>query len=154
MADELTLSGALKKNGAPVMPEEFDRPESLGLLTPYARAFGAGLVDPMGIPSWLAHKLSKAPEDGRMSNSEWYKRTMQDARDESPIAAGVGSSVLPALLGGGVLRGIGELTARESMEMIPYALQIGGGLGGARGVVSPPETKRRPQARYPTGGAY
>lgn len=128
----------------PVMPEEFDRPEPLGQLAPHMRAFGAGVVDPMGLPSWALNKI--APTPGR----DWYMRRMQEARDESPIAAGAGSAVLPSLVG---LGGLG-LTAGEIAGALPLAMQIGTGVGGVRDALFEPAKQRRPQAAYPPNGAY
>ena len=139
----------------PTMPEEFDRPEALGSLTPHLRAFGAGVVDPMGLPSWFMEYLSR---HGRLSlnqeTADWYRRRMQEARDESPMAAGLGSAVVPALAGGAGLVGLGELTGAEFLSGLPHALGIGGAMGGMRSALWPPEQKRRPQAAYPPSGAY
>jgi hypothetical protein len=137
-----TLAQLLK--GGPIMPEVYDRQEALGPLMPHLRAFGAGVVDPMGIPSWAVNKV--APTPGR----DWYMRRMQEARDESPIAAGMGSAVLPGVVG---LGGLG-LTAAEVASAMPHALGVGSGIGSVREVLSPPPRKQRPQAAYPPGGAY
>ena len=139
----------------PVMPEEYDAP--LNPVAPHARAFGAGLVDPMGLPSWLLDAYAKRwPEHTPMSpaTADWYRRRMQEARDESPVAAGVGSSVLPFLLGGGAARVAGELTTQEMLHGLPLFMQMGAAVGGVRDTLFTPPTKKRPQASYPPGGAY
>jgi hypothetical protein len=140
-----TLAELLQR---PVMPEEYDRTAPLGPLQPHAEAFGAGVIDPMGIPSWAANKLMNSP------NADWYQRWAQEKRDQSPVAAGMGSSVLPGILGLGALRGVGELTTREALQGFPFATQLGLVLGGARNSVSPPPQRQRPQGAYPPGGAY
>jgi hypothetical protein len=130
----------------PVMPEEYDRGEAP--VMPYARAFGAGLVDPMGLPSWAYNKLAGS------QNADWYMRRMQEARNESPFAAGVGSTVLPALLGLGGLRTLGQLTSAEAMGAFPEVMTLGAGVSGVRSAFVDPARKQRPQGSYPPGGAY
>lgn len=132
--------------GPPVMREEYDRLESPAM--PHARAFGAGVVDPMGLPSWLMNALANTP------GTDWYKRRMQEARNESPVAAGVGSTIPLAALGLGGLRVAGQLTSAEAMGAFPDVMGIGAGISGLRGAFVEPSQKRRPQAAYPTGGAY
>jgi hypothetical protein len=144
MAD-LTLAELLKR---PVMPEEYDRPAALGSLQPHAEAFGAGVVDPMGVPSWLANKLAGSP------NTDWYQRWAQEKRDQSPFAAGVGSTILPALLGLGGLRAAGQLTSAEALGAFPEVMALGTGVSGVRSAFVEPSRKQRPQASYPPSGAY
>jgi hypothetical protein len=139
----------------PTMPEAYDAPDNP--LAPHARAFGAGLVDPMGLPSWLLDAYAQRwPQYTPMNpaTADWYRRRMQEARDESPVAAGVGSSVLPFLVGGGAARAVGELTTRELLEGLPIFMQFGAAVGGMRDSVFPPPTKKRPQGSYPPSGAY
>jgi hypothetical protein len=132
----------------PVMPEEYDRPATLGSLQPHAEAFGAGLVDPMGIPSWLVNKLAGSP------NTDWYQRWAQEKRDQSPFAAGVGSTILPGLLGLGGLRAAGQLTSAEALGAFPEVMGLGAGVSGVRNAFVGPARKQRPQGSYPPGGAY
>jgi hypothetical protein len=159
----------------PVMPEEYDRGGEPPIM-PHARAFGAGVADPMGLPSWLYNRLA-----GDTINSRWYKDRMQEARDESPMAAGAGSAVLPALLAGPLVGGplLGAGSVGEAMTIVPPIIGIGGALGRMKGAMYPspqqpasdswtPEVglenwahnlqmrprARRPQAGYPPGGAY
>lgn len=147
MADPVYTRNALdpmsQPGGRPIMPEEHDRYSDPPVMS-YARAFGAGLVDPMGLPSWAANALARTP------GTDWYKRRMQEARDESPVAAGIGSAVVPSLIGGPLLGG----TMSETAAAMPVALQIGGGVGSLRDILAPPPRKQRPQAAYPPGGAY
>jgi hypothetical protein len=154
MAD-LTLAELLMR---PVMPEEYDTKEPEGL--PYLRAFGAGVVDPMGIPSWAYNKLSGSP------NSDWYTRRMQEARDESPILAGMGSAVPMAPLGVGYMAARNALTLpfsysaapgaalRSIGELLGPSMLFGGAMGQLREELSPPPRPQRPQGAYPPGGAY
>lgn len=154
MADP-TLADILMR---PVMPEEYDRPSQLGSMQPYAEAFGAGLVDPMGVPSWVYNKLAGSP------NSDWYKRWMQEKRDQSPVAAGMGSAVPLAVGGMGVagLRAAAQfpgyvtpgMIARDTGRMLGPAMAMGGALGNASDLLSPSLRRTRPQAAYPPGGAY
>lgn len=127
------------------MPEEYDQIGNP--LAPHLRAFGAGVVDPMGLPSWVVNRLAGTP------TTDWYQRRMQEARDESPVAAGVGSAVLPSVVGLGGLRAIGELTAREAFQGFPFGLGAGYWAGKGREALAPPK-KQRPQASYPPDGAY
>ncbi len=139
MSDELIKALMAR----PVMPEEFDKPEALGPATPHLRAFGAGLIDPAGIPSWIANLVAHGPK------TDWYERRMKEARDESPTAAGLGSAVLPTLIGGPLLGG----TAAETMQLLPHSLAMGGSAGSLKDLVAPVRNKR-PQGSYPPGGAY
>lgn len=138
---EPTLAGLLMR---PVMPEVYDRAESP--IAPYMRAFGAGLVDPMGLPSWAYNKLAGTPD------ADWYMRRMQEARAESPIAAGMGSAVLPAGAGLTAARVAGALTPLD-LARFPWLAAMGAG-GALGGMFAGPQHKQRPQAAYPTGGAY
>jgi hypothetical protein len=170
MAD-LTLAELLMR---PVMPEAYDRDRGEPPVMPHARAFGAGVVDPMGWPSGIYNMLA-----GETINSRWYKDRMQEARNESPVAAGVGSTILPALLGLGGLRAAGQLTSAEALGAFPELMTLGASVSGVKNAIFPspsapasdswhPEVgidnwahnllmrsrARRPQAAYPPGGAY
>ena len=138
--------------GRPAMVQEYEM-----VVDPaaYARAFGAGLVDPAGVPSWALNALAGAlPALSPVSpeSAAWYKRRMQEMRDESPVMAGVGSAVLPSLFGvGGVAAALrasspslqGGRFAKEVLETLPYGLGIGAALGKVRGVLDPPPPKSR-----------
>ena len=56
---------------------------------PYVQAFGAGLIDPSGLPSWAYNQYAGTPA------SDWYMRRMQELRNESSIAACMGSGIVP-----------------------------------------------------------
>ena len=147
MADNApTLANVL---AGPVMPEEYDRFENPVL--PHARAFGAGFVDPAGIPSWLLNVLARnAPSYSPVTSetADWYQRRMQEARDESPMAAGIGSTLLPGWWWGAR----GGMNAKELLQATPLLIAGGGAAGNLREGLSPPPRQQRPQARYPTGG--
>lgn len=99
-----------------------------GAVMPYVRAFGAGVVDPLGIPSWGLQQLAqRVPSISPMTpeTADWYARTMREARAESPVAAGAGTMILP--WGGMGLAG--RMTAREMMEGLPLFAALGGNLG-------------------------
>jgi hypothetical protein len=140
----------------PVMPEAYDRRRGELIdptvidARPYARAFGAGLIDPMGVPSWLAHQAIGSPK------TDWYQRRMQELRDESPVMAGAGSAVLPALLAGPLVGGplLGAGSATEALTVMPPIMGIGSALGKMRHHIWEPQSQQRPQAAYPTDGAY
>ncbi len=145
----------------PVMPEEFDRSAPLGNFQPRAEAFGAGMIDPMGVPSWLANKTIGSPA------TDWYERWAQEKRDQSPIAAGMGSAVPLAALGAGGLaaRAAGTYAAVGARlpastpvslfgTILPGAMVMGSAGGNIRDELAPPTKKQRPQAAYPPDGAY
>jgi hypothetical protein len=149
MAD-LTLADILMERNAlnPVMREAYDRPAPLGAAQRHVEAFGAGFVDPMGVPSWLANKLIGSP------NTDWYERWAQEKRNRSPFAAGVGSTVLPALLGLGGLRAAGQLTSAEALGASPELAALGISVSGVRSAFVDPAREQRPQAAYPREDAY
>lgn len=144
--EQNTTLAQLLMRQPPVMPEEYDTPEALGSLTPHLRALGAGFVDPAGVPSALVNALAGTP------GTDWYSRRMQELRDESPMAAGMGSALIPGV---GAGRAIGG-TLKEILDpKFLLALMLLGGQGGqARSQVVGPLTRPRPQGAYPPGGAY
>jgi len=153
MADVPTLAEILMRR-PPVMPEEFDRPEALGRLTPHAEAFGAGAIDPMGLLSRLINKLVQSP------STDWYERWTKEKRDQSPVAAGAGSGLTMGLLTSGTagpLLGAGSLA--EALSVVPPIIGIGAAGGKAvsgladLGILNSPPIRQRPQAAYPPGGA-
>ena len=111
-------------------------------IRPYAEAFGAGAIDPAGLPSWLVNGLIRSPA------TDWYERRMTEARRQSPIAAGIGSSLIPGV-GIGVA---GRATAGEIAGMMPYASQFGGSLGALYDLILRTKEPQRPQAAYPGDG--
>jgi hypothetical protein len=127
-------------------PEAY-QPESPSL-RPYAEAFGAGLIDPAGIPSWLANWIMRKPL------TDWYKRRMQEARDQSPMLAGAGSAAIPALLAGPLVGGplLGAGSTAEAMNIVPPIMGIGSALGKMSHHWYEPPSRQRPQAAYPGGG--
>ena len=95
----------------------------------HLRAFGAGLADPMGAPSWALNKWTQnlpAMSPVSPSTAEWYEKLMADARAESPIAAGAGSALIPGM--GGLK--LAHTTGRELMRGIPILMTMGGYAGG------------------------
>lgn len=66
-----------------------------GGVAPHVRAFGAGLVDPFGIPSRLmrlyADNAPTALSPVSQEDAKAYRQTMRNARDESPLMGGAGS---------------------------------------------------------------
>lgn len=159
--------GATKKKPEPsapppIMPEAYDRYENplLPLMRTYGGAFGAGVVDPMGVPSWALTQIPEKYSPVSGANADWYKRRMQEARDESPTAAGAGSAVLPALLAGPLVGGplLGAGSTAEAMTVMPPIMGIGAAGGRIKNAIDDmsrhPDRKRRPQAAYPPEGAY
>jgi len=136
------------------MPEEYDIQEPAGL--PHMRAFGAGAADPMGIPTWVLDQLAQRGYSGPIKPelADWLKRRAQEMRNESPIAAGMGSGLGYGLGLGGLAKATGELGAREVIQGIPLWMQLGGAVGGLRDSLFGPLTPPRPQGRYPPSGAY
>ena len=154
----MAMRDARYSSNLPIMPETYDRVRGElrdeNPLAPHAAAFGAGLIDPMGLAGYAGRGVASVkPEWLDPIKARWFADYMQEQRNRSPIAAGVGSSVLPFMLGGGVARGVGELTTREFFEGLPLFMQLGAGVGGLKGSVFPTQ-KQRPQAAYPPDGAY
>lgn len=131
----------------PVMPEEYDRVEPPGLAP--LRAFGAGLIDPYGIPSWLAEKLGLG---GRPGMPEYARRRLQELKSESPRAAGMGAAIPTALVGGTLAGG----TLREVLNPNLLLPAIGVGASVAPIAEDFGAYKRSPRAQgsYPPSGAY
>ena len=153
MADNLTLadilaSGQQSRQSKPVMPEAYDMREPAGL--PYMRAFGAGLVDPL--PFGLTEMAAKALSEWGLlpPNTDLKARRLREMQAEAPITAGAASALIPGM-GMGKLYG---LTAKELLQGIGPLIGLGGSLQNVREAISDTTQPQRPQARYPTGGAY
>ena len=144
MADELIRN----KLAGPTMPEAYDIQEPAGLK--YMRAFGAGLVDPLpfGLTEMAMNALA---ERGYLPpNSDLYARRLREMQAEAPITAGAASALVPGM-GMGKLYG---MTAKELLQGIGPLMGLGGSLQNVREAISDTPQPQRPQARYPTGGAY
>lgn len=125
----------------PVMPETYDLQEPMGL--PYARAFGAGVVDPWGMTGRGLKALG----------FEHPARKLYEWRAESPMAAGAGSGLTTGLtmgrLGGARL---GEMMDPSLLGPLMGAGMYSGDILDDFGLM--PRQAPRAQGSYPTGGAY
>ena len=129
----------------PVMPEEYDRQDMplQQYLWPAAKAFGSGLVDPMGMTGMA---LGAAGYDHQA-------RRLKEMRAENPVAAGMGSMLAPGL---GVMKA-GGMTVRELMNLPGIASLMGAG-GYLGDIANKDFDMMRPapraQGSYPPEGAY
>ena len=146
MADDI----ARNKLAGPVMPEAYDIQEPAGLK--YMRAFGAGLVDPLpfGLTEMAMNAL--AQQGYLPANSDLYACRLREMQAEAPITAGASSALIPGI---GIAR-LGGASLKEAMNpaMLAGMMQVGGGLAAVKDILLEPGPPKRPQGRYPTGGAY
>ena len=98
-----------------------------GEMLRHARAFGAGLVDPMGLSGYAARGVSHlAPQMLSPEAARSFSDRMSGYRDESPVAAGMASTLIPGM---GALRLAGA-TAQGLRRAAPLLMGVGGS-GGA-----------------------
>ena len=131
---------------------EFERNDWVPWLNQQGLGFASGAVNPFGVTGWGARGLSHmgvlAPNTGRN-----VQDTLNRWDDEAPVAATLGTFMVP---GFGLLRlavRAGQLTRREAVEMLPYLAGMGTGVGNLRNVLSRRDERNEQERRAREYGA-